>query len=151
MKYSIEGLEKVEVFKDIIESTSTGAKTSQEILDVLTRAGIDWHVTAEGTLMYRYWQIGAEGFVSPEKAAIIQSTRSTPKGADEMDWLSKNLQRVREQYGGKWIAIYGKEIVATAPNLSDLVNRISELDSPFITYISTDPIIWRFVYGIKNF
>lgn len=147
MSYSIKGLEKVEALKNIIVSTSTGAKPPQEILEDLTRFDIDWHVTEEGTLMLRYWRIEAEGFVSPEQAAIIRSTTQSPDQSDELDWLSKNLQSIRQDYAGQWIAICGNRIVAAATDLPNLMNQISQFDKPFITFIPADQIVWTFTYA----
>lgn len=146
MSYSIKGLEKVEALRNIIVSTSTGAKSPEEVLESLTKFGIDWHVTEEGTLMIRYWQIGAE-FVSPEKAALIRSTRRSPEQSDELDWLSKNLQSIRLKYAGQWIAICSNRIVAAATDLPNLMNQIIQFDRPFITFIPADQIVWTFTYA----
>ena len=51
--------------------------------------------------MIKYWQIGAEDFVSPEQAAIIRSDRPSPEQGDELDWLSKNLANVCGPYSGQ--------------------------------------------------
>lgn len=132
--------------KTFLTQVSTGAKSPEEILEALGKYGIEWYLTEEGTLMIRYWQVGAEGFVFPEKAGVIRSRTSSPGQGNELDWLSKNLQRVREQYGGEWIAVYDDRIVAADRNLSDLMNQISEFDKPLITFIPLEPTVWAFTY-----
>ena len=147
MRYSIKDLEKFESLKDIIESTSTGAKSSQEVLDALTRFGIEWHLSEEGTLWIKTWQTVADGFVSPEQAAIIRTTRQSPEQSDELDWLSKNLQSIRQDYAGQWIAICGNRIVSAATDLPNLMSQIAQFDKPFITFIPSDQIVWTLTYA----
>lgn len=69
------------------------------------------------------------------------------KKLTKLDWLSRNLQNIREQYGGQWIAIYNNEIAAAAVSLPDLMTQITELDKPFITFIPTEPVLWTFTYA----
>lgn len=151
MKYPNRTYASNEVSETVVSSTLTGAKSPEEILRTLDRFDIDWYVTEEGTLMIRYWQVGAEEFVSQEQVAIIRATRSSPKEGDELDWLGKNLQSIREQYGGRWVAIYRSEIVTSATNLPELMNQTSELDRPLITFIPEDPIVWTFTYACQGF
>jgi len=132
--------------KAFLTPVSTGAKSPEEMLESLGKYGIEWYITEESTLMIRYWQVGAEGFVSPEKAAVIRSKTSPPGQGNQLDWLSKNLQRVREEYGGQWIAVYDDRIVAADRNLSDLMNQIGEFDKPLITFIPSEPTGWTFTY-----
>jgi len=139
------------VLETVISSIPTGAKSPEEILETLDRYDIDWYVTDKGTLMIRYWQVGAEEFVSGEQAAIIRSGRPSPGEGNELDWLNKNLQNIREEYGGQWVAIHGSEIVAAAPNLPELMNQTSGLDRPLITFIPEDPIVWTFTYAYEEF
>lgn len=147
MSCSAKISEEIEALKDIIASTSTGAKSPQEVLEALTKFDIDWYVTEEGNIMIRYWQIGAEGFVSPEQAAEIRLTRQSPEHNDELDWLSKNLQSIRQNYAGQWVAIYENRIVAASNNLPNLMNQTSQFDKPFITFIPAGQIIWNFTYA----
>lgn len=147
MDYSITSFEKVDNLKSIVKSASTGAKSSEEVLENLHKFGVEWHVTEEGTLMIRYWQVGAENFVHPEQAAIIRTRRPFPKQGDKLDWLSKNLQNIHKEYGGQWIAVYENEIVAKSSNLPDLMTQITEFDSPLITFIPVEPVVWTFTYA----
>ena len=132
---------------NIIASTSNGSKSPEEALDALTKMTVDSYVTREGTLMYRYWQVATTGFVTPEKAAIIRSTRESPEQSDELDWLSENLQSIQQDYAGQWVAIYENRIIASSNDLPSLMNQITQLDKPFITFIPADEIVWNFAYG----
>jgi len=147
----MDGLSKILVqtgdLVPVLESITTGAKAAGEILDTLEKLSIDWYLSEEGTLMIRYWQVGAENFVSPERAAVIRSSKKSAGQVDELDWLSKNLQDVRAQFGGQWVAVYNNAIVAAAPDLAHLMSKITEFDRPLITFIPADPVVWNFAYA----
>jgi len=148
MKSSIRTYTQVESQKTIVRLISTsGTKSPKEFLETLDKFGIDWYVTEEGTLMIKYWQIGAEDFVPSEQAAIIRSERPSPEQGDELDWLSKNLPNVRGRYSGQWIAVYNNEIVAAAPDFPDLIRQIGGFDRPLITFIPAEPVVWTFTYA----
>lgn len=136
--------------KNVIRWIPTGDKSPEEVLRTLDEFGIEWYVTEEGALWIKSWQLGAEDYVSHQEAAVIRSGRPSPAQGNELDWLNRNLQEVRERHGGQWVAIYGNEIAAAAPNLPDLMSQITELDRPFITFIPSDPVIWTFTYGNKG-
>ena len=78
MRLSETTFEKIGDFKSFFESASIEAKSPTEFLSALDRTGIESNVTEEGHLMIRYWQIGAENFVSPEQASIIRTSRPLP-------------------------------------------------------------------------
>ena len=147
MKLPVTTFEKIGDFKSVIESISIEAQSPTELLSALDRIGIESYVTEEGHLMIRYWQIGAEDFVPPEQASIIRTSRPLPDQGDNMDWLSKNLQTIRQEYGGKWVAVYNERIVASSSTLPDLMNQIEEYDRPLITLIPAEPVIWTFTYA----
>ena len=147
MEYSIVGHKSVESIKDVIESTSTSAISPDDVLEALTKFGIEWYVTAEGTLMIKYWQIIADGFVSPERAAIIRTSAQSPDQSNELDWLSKNLQSICQDYAGQWIAISENRIIGSATDLPSLMTQIVQIDKPFITFIPSDQIVWTFTYA----
>ena len=136
-----------ESFKAVVSSTLTGVESPEEVLSQLEKMGIDWHVTEEGTLMIKYWQVGAENFVSPEHAASIRLKGESCEPGAELDWVSKNLDRLRQQYGGQWIAVYNCDVVASATDLPQLMLEIKEYDKPFTTFIPAEPIIWTFTYA----
>ncbi|PIV41817.1 MAG: hypothetical protein COS27_08945 [Nitrospirae bacterium CG02_land_8_20_14_3_00_41_53] len=148
MKLPVTTFEKIGDFKNVIESMSIEAQSPTEFLAALERIGIGSYVTEEGHLMIRYWQIGAEDFVPPEQASIIRTSRPLPDQGDNMDWLSKNLQTIRQEYGGKWVAVYNERIVASSSTLPDLMNQIEEYDRPLITLIPAGPVIWTFTYAL---
>jgi hypothetical protein len=148
MKLSTMTFEKIGDFKSVIESLSIEAQSPTELLSALDRRGIESYVTEEGHLMIRYWQIGAEDFVPPEQASIIRTSRRPTDQGDNMDWLSKNLQTICQEYGGKWVAVYNERIVASSFTLPDLMNQIEEYDRPLITLIPAEPVIWKFTYAL---
>jgi hypothetical protein len=143
--------EIIDELKTVITSVvSSGAKSPEEALNVLgrlDRMGIESFITETGDLFYRYWAIAAQGFVNPEHVAVIRSKRPSPEGIDNLEWLSKNLTLIRNQYGGQWVAIYGNEVVAAAPNLPDLMNQVTEFDRPLVTFIPQEPMVWTFTYA----
>ena len=151
MKSSIQTYNEVESQKTVVTSIfASGAKSPEsleEFLSALDKFGIEWFVTEKGTLMIKYWQIGAEDFVSPEQTAIIRSDRPSPEQGDELNWLSKNLQNIRGRYGGLWVAVYNNEIIAAAPDLPDLIRQIGGFDRPLITFIPAEPVVWTFTYA----
>lgn len=148
MKLSTTTFEEVGDLKSVIESMTIEAQSPAVVLSALDKLGIESYVTEEGHLMIRYWQIGAEDFVTPEQSSIIRTSRSLPDQVDNMDWLSKNLQTIRREYGGKWVAIYDERVVASASILPDLMTQIAEYDRPLITLIPAEPVIWTFTYAL---
>lgn len=147
MKYSTVSSQALDSLKSIIKSVSVESESPEEILETLDKLGIESYVTEEGHLMIKYWHIGAEDFMPLEQAAIIRTSRPSLEYSNELDWLSKNLQNIRGEYGGKWVAVYDNRIVATASNLPELMSQITELDKPLITFIPTDPVVWTFTYA----
>lgn len=155
MTSPVRTYEKISGLKTIITSVAATSANSPEealqTLDRLNRARFESIVTEEGDLWIRYWQIGAENFVSAEHAAIIHFKRPFPEQTDNLEWVSKNLQDIHRQYGGQWIAVYNNSIVAASPTLPDLLNRITELDRPFITFIPAETVVWTFIYAHQKF
>jgi len=148
MNYSTKVYEDIEVVKTTtINSAYTGAKSPVEVLEILDRLGYETYVTKEGDLWVKYWQIGAEDFVSPEQVAVIRSIRPSLERVDELDWLSKNLQNIRGRYSDQWVAVYSNEIIAAASNLPDLMSQIGGFDRPLITFIPAEPVVWTFTYA----
>ena len=144
MSYIVKELDDL---KGLIKSISTSTEAPEEVLESLQGMGIESYVTEEGDLMIRYWQVGAESFFPPEQAAIIRTKRPSPENSDKLDWLSKNLQRICAEYVGQWIAIINNEVVASASTLPDLMNQITNYETPFITFIPSEPIVWNFTYA----
>lgn len=122
-------------------------KSPEEVLSTLDQLDIEWHVTEEGSLMIKSWQIGAEDFVDSQMAREIRSARPLDNNSMQLDWLSKNLEKLREQYGNKWIAIHGEKVVGDGRTVSELMQKIEAVDRPFITFIPSEPIVWTLVYG----
>jgi len=136
--------------KTYFGSISTGAKNPEEVLEDLNRLGIEWFVTEGGALAIKYWQF-YEGFVHPEQAAIIRSSMPCPEQGEQIDWLSKNLQNIRREFGGQWVAIHENKIATSARSLPELLNKIARIDKPLVTFIPAEPVVWNFTYDIKGF
>ena len=99
--------------------------------------------------MIRYWQVGAEGLIAPERVATIRRNQTPPRGANALDWVSRNLDRLRGQYAGRWIAVAGDQVVANAASLPDLLQQVEQanVQQPFVTQIPTGAIIWATTYA----
>lgn len=154
MNVLVKEFPEINQLNEFISSASTQGATGDEVLDYLDKMKIDWCVSEEGSLVLRYWQIGADTFVPPEKAAIIRSTKSSSEQVDNLDWLNKNLDKIRESHSGKWIAIHKNAIVASGPNMPGVLSQLGQLagiDKPLITYIPEEPILWTFAYANKRF
>lgn len=140
--------EKIDDFASIIESSFVGTMSPEEVLVTLDKRGLESYVTEEGALYIKTWQLGAENFVPPRHAMAIRSSRQAPDESNKLDWLSRNLQDVREEFGGKWVAVHCNEIVAFAPNLPDLMHQVASIDNPLVTFIPEEPVVWNFTYAV---
>ena len=135
-------------FESSVTSSYIG-DNPEEVISSLEKFNIEWHVTKEGSLMVKSWRIVADKFVSRERAAIIRAKRSSTIEGNTMDWIGNNLEALRNEYGGKWIAIYDREVVRSATQLNELLTEIKELDRPFITFIPAEQVVWNFAYVHK--
>lgn len=135
--------------KKILESGVTSGLSAEEILKQLDSYGIDWYVTEKGDLMIRYWQLGAEDCLPIERTARIRENQTTPREASALEWLSRHLREIRTQYTNRWIAIVDDQVVVDAGDLTSLLQRIEDarIESPFVTFIPGEPIIWATAYG----
>ncbi len=50
--------------------------------------------------------------------------RAKPKPDADDDWIDDNLARLTDQYPGKYIAILDEEVIAEAPTMEELRNRL---------------------------
>jgi len=114
----------------------------------LESLGYECYLTQKGDLMVRSWQVGIRNFVSPEQVSSLQGDRAKPAVAGALEWLSENLDDLMASYKSQWIAIVENQVVAASGNLPDLMEKIrnSGIDNPFITEISSDPIVWDTAY-----
>lgn len=135
--------------KEIIESISTGSRSPEEILARFDEYAIPWHITNEGDLMIKYWQVAAEDFVPREQVARIRQDRPAPAEVDALEWLSRHMERLKTRYGGQWVAIAGDQVFASSPTVQGLMEALQEagVEGPFITQIPAEPIVWRSTYG----
>jgi hypothetical protein len=118
-------------------------------LEQLTSCGIDWLLTEQGDLMIKYWQVGAEGFVPPERVAHIRLNHPASADITELEWVSQHLDELREQYAAQWIAVVGGQVVASAPSLDQLLQAVDAagVQQPFVTQIPAGPVIWNMTYA----
>lgn len=137
------------ITKEIVESVVTGGASPQEVLERLNSYGIEWYLTEKGDLPIKYWQVGAEDFVPAEHVARIREGRAVPNDASTLEWLSQQLPELRKRYADHWIAVVENEVVAAAPTLPDLLQRIRDaaIEHPFITEIPSQPLIWTTTYA----
>ena len=137
------------VTKSIIESIVTSGLPPDEILSRLDSYGIEWYLTERGSLFLRYWQVGAENLIPPEQIGEIRDNQKIPREAAALEWLSDQLSAIMARYINRWIAIDNERVVADADNLPTLLEKIDDasVETPFITFIPGDPIIWNTAYG----
>ncbi|MFZ1057711.1 MAG: DUF5678 domain-containing protein [Candidatus Rokuibacteriota bacterium] len=138
--------------KVILESAATSGLSPEEILQRLDSYGVEWYLTEQGDLMIKYWQVGAEDFVSPERVGTIQ-VGPVPVEANSLEWVSRHLTELRQEHAGQWVAIVGEQVAAFAPTLAQLLERVGELgiDRPFLTEIPAGPITWITTYYARPF
>lgn len=152
MRAPVRTYEKIGELKTDITSAglATGARSPEEalvILDRLDTLGFESVVTEQGDLYIKSWTIVGQGFVSPEHAAVVRSKRPSPEHGNTLDWLSENLANIQLRYAGQWIAIYANAVVAANPSLHELLGEIVGIDRPFVTFIPTGPVVWKFTYA----
>jgi len=135
--------------KDIIQSVATSGLSPEEILHQLDSYDIEWYLTQQDDLMIKYWQVGAEGFLSPEQVGTIQTGRAAPPEGDQLEWVSRHLAELRQQYAGRWVAVVGDTVGASAPTLPRLLEQVQELgiERPFVTEIPAGQITWITTYA----
>lgn len=134
--------------KLILESVATSGLSPEEILQRLDSYGVEWYLTGQGDLMIKYWQVGAEGFVPPERVGTIRMG-PVPAEGNSLEWVSRHLAELRQRHAGQWVAVVGEQVAAAAPTLPQLLERVGELgiDRPFLTEIPAGPITWITTYA----
>lgn len=135
--------------KEVLQHVIARGLSPEETLRRLDSYGIDWYITGQGTLVYRYWQVAAEDFVSPEHVATLRIGREVPAESDALEWVSRNLPQLRVRYAGQWIAVSGNQVVAHARSLPELMQRLEEaaIERPFVTEIPAEPVVWATAYA----
>lgn len=134
-----------------ISTLIAGAGTKAEVLDMLDKFGIEWHVSNEGDLIVKMWKVAAENFVPKEQVGIIMSRKAAPCPQEtELEWLSRNLDTLKRDYSGQWIAICDGAVVSAAPDLPVLMQNLRGYDNPFITQIPGEPVVWKLTYGLQE-
>ena len=135
--------------KDFVDSVFTSGLPPEELLRKLDSWGIDWHLTEQGDLMIRYWQVGAEKLVPQEQVATIRTGRPAPKEAGELEWGSQHLPELRQAHTGQWIAVVDGAVVASAPTLPQLLQAVEQqgVQRPFVTQIPAGQVTWMTTYA----
>ncbi|MCK4792337.1 MAG: hypothetical protein KAV87_51885 [Desulfobacteraceae bacterium] len=154
MKIQVPGTSpSTETMKNqFVESVGTSGSTPEEMLDQLDSYGIEWHLTEEGDLWIKYWQVGAEKFVPAEYVAKLQGNRTVNNETTALEWMSKQLPELEKEYSGKWIAVVDNQVAAASDNLPDLLQQVQKLaiEHPFITEIPARPLIWATAYAYQG-
>jgi hypothetical protein len=137
---------------EIIRSAITSGHSADQILEKLDELNIERWITERGDLMIKYWQVAAEGFVSAGQVAQLRSEKPAPAECDALEWVSNHLTELQAQYTGKWIGVADGRVVASADSLPELSVTLdsTEVDSPLVTQIPADPVVWRTIYGNQN-
>lgn len=131
-------------------SVTSGGRP-EEVLERLDSYDIEWHLTEEGHLWLRQWQLGSEDFVPAERVAELRAGRELPADADRLEWLSRNLPALRAEHAGQWIAIANGETLA-ASDLPALMAEIEarHLENPFVTQIPAEEVVWTTTYAHRT-
>ncbi|HPC03420.1 MAG TPA: DUF5678 domain-containing protein [Syntrophales bacterium] len=150
---SFESISSVtDVAKIILESTSISSSTPESILKQFDTYGIEWHLTEKGDLFIKSWCIAAENFVPPEYVMELRNISESHSEANSLDWVSKHLSELTENYPGKWIAVKNGLVVADSDNVISLMKQLHDqsIESPFITKIPIQPVVWETTYVYKR-
>lgn len=138
-------------YESLVESIPTSSLPPEELLERLSSIDIEWYVTEEGNLFIRYWQLGAQDFIPIERVAEIRARRSSPASADRLEFVSKNLEALRADYAGQWVALTDEGVAASADNIVELMRLVAEqsIEEPFITHIPEEQMIWATAYACR--
>ena len=119
-------------------------------MEQLELAGVDSYVTAEGRLLVKAWQLAAEFFVPPESVSQIMEDRAEGMETDALEWVSRNLGHLTQEYPGRWIAVADDRVLCASQDLVHLMEQLREVEveRPFVTQIPAEPIIWDTAYGV---
>jgi hypothetical protein len=77
---------------------------------------------------------------TPQQAEFLQAVEPTCRFLDDLP------AAVRQQYAGQWIAARDAKIVAAAPTLADLCQKLGDSDNPAILKLRVEKgvtIRWR--------
>ena len=135
--------------KEIVESTVTGSRPAEEILEQLDSYGIEWYLTEKGDLLVKYWQVAAEDLVPVERVGEIREGRDVPDDAAALEWLSAHLEELTRQYAGRWIAISNSQVVASSTDLANLLHdlKVYGVERPFVTEVPEETVVWKTAYA----
>ena len=133
----------------LINSIVTGGSAPEEVLKEINSYGMKWHLTETGDLWLKSWRLGAENFVPAENVMKIREGGEVHSEANALEWVSKNLSYLRQEYPGKWIAVVDDEVVCASDSLTDLMQQLHDnnIEQPFITEIPAQPVVWTTTYA----
>lgn len=148
-RYALESRSTQTLPKSYTDSLTTSGSPQEEFLKHLDRLGIEWHISEEGTLWFRYWQIDAKDFVPVERVAQLRKGEKDFREVDMMDWISRHLPELEKQYAGKWIAVFDCEVIAASTSISEVLEEVRALgiENPFVTQIPAQPTVWTTAYA----
>jgi len=65
------------------------------------------------------------------------SRNTNPSNSIESEYYEKNRKSICNKYGGKWIAILGKKIIASDKGITQLYEKVTSLNhkTPLIMFI----------------
>ena len=69
------------------------------------------------------------------------------QSSENMQWLADNYDRLKEKFGGKWVAVSRKNVVESDENLQRLKDAISKHKNPesiVVEYVNTETIAMFF-------
>jgi len=138
-----------EPVKRFLESIPTSSLDPQDVVEKLNSLDIEWWITDSGDLFIRYWQLGAEDLMPVERVGEVRAGKMPPPQADKLEWVSQQLNTLRAAYAGQWVAITDQGVVASAPDLAQLLTEIEGLGSdvePFVTQIPEEAPIWSMTF-----
>jgi DNA-binding transcriptional LysR family regulator len=129
----------IDARRDIVQAELTSGGSTDVLLGWRTELGIEHYVTQAGDLMVRVWQVGSENFVSSEEAARLRELLGAdpPKEIDALEWVSRNLARLKRDYPGRWIAVAQGRVVAEGATAAELLSAVEAggIERPFVTQI----------------
>ena len=55
-------------------------------------------------------------------------------------WVSENLKMLLEQYADQWIAVNNGKVIASDPDLSGLLSKLSDPAHTCVEFITREPL-----------
>jgi hypothetical protein len=55
-------------------------------------------------------------------------------------WVNENLEALLEQYADQWIGVKNGQVIASAPDLADLLSRLADPPHTCVEFITREPL-----------